>query len=71
MCGVSDERLGEIVGAMIFTKINLSEDSIKESLKEQLARYKIPEIIKFTNVPLPRIASEKIDRVGIKKSLSS
>ena len=71
VCGVNDERLGEIVGAMIFTKINLSEDSIKESLKDQLARYKIPEIIKFTDAPLPRIASEKIDRVGIKKSLSS
>ena len=71
VCGVNDERLGEIVGAMIYTTIDLSEDSIKDALREQLARYKIPEIIKFTDAPLPRIASEKIDRVGIKKSLSS
>ena len=71
VCGVNDERLGEIVGAMIYTKINLSEDSIKDALRNQLARYKIPEIIKFTDTPLPRIASEKIDRVGIKKNLST
>ena len=71
VCGVNDERLGEVVGAMIYTKINLSEDSIKDALRNQLARYKIPEIIKFTDTPLPRIASEKIDRVGIKKNLSS
>jgi long-chain acyl-CoA synthetase len=71
VCGVNDERLGEVVGAMIYTKINLSEDSIKDALRDQLARYKIPEIIKFTDAPLPRIASEKIDRVGIKKNLSS
>ena len=71
VCGVNDERLGEIVGAMIYTTIDLSEDSIKDALREQLARYKIPDIIKFTDTPLPRIASEKIDRVGIKKSLSS
>ena len=71
VCGLNDERLGEVVGAMIYTKINLSEDSIKDALRNQLARYKIPEIIKFTDAPLPRIASEKIDRVGIKKNLSS
>ena len=71
VCGLTDERLGEVVGAMIYTKINLSEDSIKDALRDQLARYKIPEIIKFTDAPLPRIASEKIDRVGIKKNLSS
>ncbi len=71
VCGVNDERLGEVVGAMIYTKINLSEDSIKDALRNQLARYKIPEIIKFTDTPLPRIASEKIDRVGIKKNLST
>ena len=71
VCGLNDERLGEVVGAMIYTKINLSEDSIKDALRDQLARYKIPEIIKFTDAPLPRIASEKIDRVGIKKNLSS
>ena len=71
VCGLNDERLGEVVGAMIYTKINLSEDSIKDALRDQLARYKIPEIIKFTDTPLPRIASEKIDRVGIKKNLST
>ena len=71
VCGLNDERLGEVVGAMIYTKINLSEDSIKDALRDQLARYKIPEIIKFTDAPLPRIASEKIDRVGIKKNLST
>ena len=41
-----------------------------ESLKDKLANYKIPEVILFTTEALPRIASEKIDRVSVKNLLS-
>ena len=34
------------------------------------ANYKIPEVIIFTDKALPRIASEKVDRVMVKKLLS-
>ena len=39
-------------------------------LKDKLANYKIPEVIIFTDKALPRIASEKVDRVMVKKLLS-
>ena len=39
-------------------------------LKDKLANYKIPEVILFTTEALPRIASEKIDRVSVKNLLS-
>lgn len=70
-CGIPDEKFGEIVGALIYTTKKIDEDEIKDFLSKTLATYKIPEIIKFTDKPLPRIASEKIDRVGIKDILSS
>ncbi|MDA0345674.1 MAG: class I adenylate-forming enzyme family protein [Proteobacteria bacterium] len=67
--GVEDEKFGEIVGALIYCKHNLSPDEIKNFLSKNLAGYKIPELIVFTSNPLPRIASEKIDRVLIKGML--
>ncbi len=71
VCGIPDEKFGEIVGVLIYTAKKIEEDEIKTFLSQNLAAYKIPEIIKFTNKPLQRIASEKIDRVGIKNMLSS
>ena len=68
--GIEDEKFGEIVGAMIYCKENLSSQEIKEFLSSNLAGYKIPEVILFSSNPLPRIASEKIDRVLIKQILS-
>tara|TARA_B100000035_G_scaffold88954_1_gene74890 strand:- start:5294 stop:6952 length:1659 start_codon:yes stop_codon:yes gene_type:complete len=68
--GIEDDKFGEIVGAYIYCKKPISETEIKEFLLDKLANYKIPEVIVFTNSPLPRIASEKVDRVSIKSLLS-
>ena len=68
--GIDDEKFGEIVGAYIYSNKELSIDEIQNFLNGKLAAYKIPEVVKFTSEPLPRIASEKIDRVGIKELLS-
>ena len=68
--GIEDEKFGEIVGAMIYCKENLSSQEIKDFLSSNLAGYKLPEVILFSSNPLPRIASEKIDRVLIKQMLS-
>ena len=68
--GIEDDKFGEIVGAYIYCKKPISETEIKEFLLDKLANYKIPEVIVFTNSPLPRIASEKVDRVSIKGLLS-
>jgi len=68
--GIEDEKFGEIVGAYIYAKNPVDKDDLILFLKEKLANYKIPEVVLFTNDPLPRIASEKIDRVKVKELLS-
>ena len=68
--GIEDEKFGEIVGAYIFANKSIDTNDLTEFLKDKLANYKIPEVFIFSNDPLPRIASEKIDRVTIKKLLS-
>ena len=70
VCGIYDEKFGEIVGAYIYVEEELDIESIKEFLSKYLANYKVPEIFIFTDKPLPRIASEKLDRVGIKDLLA-
>ena len=64
------EFIGEIVGTLIYTDQNLDPPILKKFLSKYLADYKIPVIYKLINKPLPRIASEKLDRVEIKKILS-
>lgn len=70
VCGIPDEKFGEIVGAYIYAEDNINEDQLKDFLVNHLAAYKIPSIFKFTTRPLPRIASEKIDRVSIKNLIT-
>ena len=68
--GIEDEKFGEIVGAYIYAKKPIDKEDLKIFLKDKLANYKIPEVILFTTEALPRIASEKIDRVSVKNLLS-
>lgn len=58
--GVPDERLGEEVGATLFTRGSLEETEIREFLKPRLARFAIPRYMRFAEAPLPRTASGKI-----------
>lgn len=59
--GVSDERLGERVVAMIVSSAPLEERSIQARCETQLARYKVPREVRFVEA-LPRNASGKVDR---------
>ena len=70
VCGIDDDKFGEIVGAYIYSHASIIDADLITFLSDKLANYKLPEIIKLTSKPLPRIASEKIDRVSIKKLLS-
>tara|TARA_Y100000768_G_scaffold382099_1_gene361864 strand:+ start:1266 stop:2924 length:1659 start_codon:yes stop_codon:yes gene_type:complete len=70
VCGIDDDKFGEIVGAYIYSHASIIDTDLINFLSDKLANYKLPEIIKLTSKPLPRIASEKIDRVSIKKLLS-
>jgi long-chain acyl-CoA synthetase len=57
---VPDERLGEEVGATLYTQAPLKEDELRAFLESRLARFQIPRYIQFSSEPLPRTASGKI-----------
>ena len=59
---VPDERLGEEVGATVYCPEALDEDELRGFLLEQIARFKIPRYLHFSQQRLPRIASGKINK---------
>jgi steroid-24-oyl-CoA synthetase len=66
--GLPDERLGEAVGAVIVLRegANMSAESLREFLAEQLASFKLPAHVWFADEQLPRIASGKIFKRQLK-----
>lgn len=69
--GVEDDRLGEEVGAAIYLSPgqSASADEIREHLAEQIAKFKIPRYIWFTNEALPRNASGKFLKRELRENL--
>jgi long-chain acyl-CoA synthetase len=69
--GVEDDRLGEEVGAAIYLSPgqSASADEIREHLAEQIAKFKIPRYIWFTNEVLPRNASGKFLKRELRENL--
>lgn len=66
--GVPDEKLGEELVAVIYrTKTTLDEAALRTALADKLAAYKIPKFIEFREMPLPRGATEKLDKRGIRE----
>lgn len=65
---VPDKRLGEDVGACVYMKpgSEVGKDELRGFLEAHLAPYKIPQRIWFQDTPLPRGATEKIDRLAIR-----
>ena len=66
--GMADERLGEVPVAIIHLKAGekLEADELRAFLDGKLARFKIPERIFISDVPLPRLGTGKIDRRALK-----
>ncbi|MCY7271483.1 MAG: acyl--CoA ligase [Sphingomonas bacterium] len=67
--GAPDERLGEIVVAVLHPAKNMAinEADLRTFLDGKLAAYKIPERMIFSDEPLPRLGTGKIDRVALKQ----
>ena len=63
-----DERLGECVGAVVWTKpgSELTADALTAFLNARLAPYKVPCRIWMSNEALPKLGSEKIDKVTLR-----
>ena len=66
--GLPDERLGECVGAVVWTKAgsSVTADELVAFLNSRLAPYKIPCQIWMSNDALPKLGSEKIDKVSLR-----
>lgn len=57
---VPDERLGEEIGATLYTTERLAQEELRSFLKPRLAAFEIPRYFHFHQAPLPRTASGKI-----------
>jgi acyl-CoA synthetase (AMP-forming)/AMP-acid ligase II len=69
--GAPDERLGEVPIAVIHAKSSLSEGELRQFLDGRIARFKIPERIIFSDEPLPRLGTGKIDRRALKAQFAN
>ena len=59
--GLPDERMGEIVGAVVYLKPGeqMERESLMQFLADDLARFKIPERIWLVKEPLPKLGSRQ------------
>jgi len=67
--GVPDERFGEVPALVYHTKDghSLPEDDLLESLKHQLAPFKLPVHIWQYDEPLPKLGTAKIAKIVLAK----
>ncbi|HEX4694356.1 class I adenylate-forming enzyme family protein [Sphingomonas sp.] len=66
--GLADERLGEVPGAVVHFHDGaaLSEGELQDFLRAHMAAFKVPARIWIAADPLPRLGTEKIDKVGLR-----
>jgi long-chain acyl-CoA synthetase len=66
--GLPDERLGEVVGAVIHFHDgqSASADEVLSFVRENIAGFKVPYRLWVEHDPLPRLGTEKIDKVGLR-----
>jgi len=68
--GLPDERLGEIPGAVVHFHPgeNLSDEALRFFLAERLAAFKVPARIWYSQALLPKLGTEKIDKVSLRNA---
>ncbi len=66
--GVPDDRLGEVPIAIIYPQdgSGLDETGLRAFLEARRAAFKVPARMIFSDEPLPRLGTGKIDRVALK-----
>ncbi len=67
--GLPDERLGEIVGAVVYPKPGaaLEVEALVQFVARDLASFKVPAQVWLVDEPLPKLGSAKIDKVTLRK----
>lgn len=65
---VPHDRLGEVVGAAVQTRpgMTITQEDVFEYLSGRIAKFKTPEHIWVQTTPLPRGATDKIDRRALR-----
>ena len=58
--GVVDDDYGQRLRAFVVRTGDVSEDELRDHVKANLARFKVPEIVEFTEEPLPRNVAGKL-----------
>ena len=66
--GLADERLGEVPGAVVHLAEDaaLTGEALQAYLAEHIAAFKVPTRIWVSAVALPRLGTEKIDKVALR-----
>jgi long-chain acyl-CoA synthetase len=66
--GLPDERLGELVGAVIHFHPGqqASADEVLSEMRDRIAGFKVPHRLWIHHDPLPRLGTEKIDKVSLR-----
>jgi acyl-CoA synthetase (AMP-forming)/AMP-acid ligase II len=66
--GLPDERFGEVPGAVVKYRDgeNLTPEQLCAYLYAHIAAFKVPQRIWTSAEPLPRLGTEKIDKVGLR-----
>ena len=57
--------------AVIHVNAPLTRDELRTFLETRIARFKVPEHFVFSDEPLPRLGTGKIDRRALKAQYSS
>ena len=67
--GVPDQRLGETLAAVVVARRNetLTDDDVRAFAAERVAKFKVPDHVWIRAERLPRIASEKIFKRGLRE----
>lgn len=71
--GLPDERLGEVPGAVVHIRAGevMDAEALCEFLSARIAAFKVPQRIWIAEAPLPRLGTEKIDKVSLRNSYRS
>lgn len=71
--GIADDKYGEVPGIVYHTKdgVALTEEELKAFLSPRLAPFKIPVHYWHAPEPLPRLGTQKIDRVTLRREYNA
>jgi acyl-CoA synthetase (AMP-forming)/AMP-acid ligase II len=65
--GIADERLGEVPGAVIYSESGgLDAEALCAFLAQHIAQFKLPARVWFSETPLPKLGTGKIDKVSLR-----